>query len=183
MAFEHEVHEQTFDKLKEYLGELFEEPYHDPENDHFYVRYGTTVLEISVDAYGDEEAVVAIMSYCAQDVEVEEELLLGLLELNHQMSLGAFSLVGRDVFFAYSMFGRNLEPRDLLRAITVVATVADEYDDRIVERYGGQTALERIQDTGGRRKRIGDELGRDDFSRDDSGRGDSDEMGIEDDDN
>jgi hypothetical protein len=113
------------------------------------------VLEISVEPYGTEEAIVAIMSYCVQDVELAEDLLLGLLELNHQVACGSFSLVGNDIFFSYSLFGRSLEPRDLLRAITAVATVADDYDDRIVAKYGGQTALERIQDTGGRRRRQG----------------------------
>ena len=72
--FESPVHQETFEKLKEYLGELFDEPYHDPENDHFYVRYGTTVLEISVEPYGSEETVIVIMSYCVQDVELDEEL-------------------------------------------------------------------------------------------------------------
>ena len=156
--FEHTIQEETFRKVKEYLGELFEEPYHDPENDHFYVRYGTTVLEISVEPYGPEEAVVTIMSYCVQDVEMEDDLLLGLLELNHQLLCGSFSVVGNDIFFAHSLFGSSLEPRDLLRAITSVATLADDYDDRIVARYGGQTALEKIQDTGGWRKRAGDTL-------------------------
>ncbi|HEY0510672.1 MAG TPA: YbjN domain-containing protein [Thermoanaerobaculia bacterium] len=157
--FESPVHQETFNKLEEYLGELFDEPYHDPENDHFYVRYGSTVLEISVEPYGGEEAMVVIMSYCVQDVELDEELLAGLLELNHEMPCGHFSVVGNDIFFAYSLFGRSLDARDLLRAITAVATVADDYDDRIVARYGGQTALERIQDTGGRRRR--QELGSD----------------------
>jgi hypothetical protein len=156
--FEHAVQEQTFHKVKEYLSELFEEPYHDPENDHFYVRYGTTVLEISVEPYGPEESVVTIMSYCVQDVEMEDDLLLGLLELNHQLLCGSFSVVGSDIFFAHSLFGSSLEPRDLLRAITSVATLADDYDDRIVARYGGQTALEKIQDTGGWKKRAGDTM-------------------------
>jgi type III secretion system-like peptide-binding chaperone len=151
--FDSPVHQETFDKLKEYLGELFDDPYHDPENDHFYVRYGTTVLEISLEPYGPEETMIVIMSYCVQDVELEEELLVGLLELNHQMTCGHFSVVGNDIFFAHSLFGRSLDPRDLLRAITAVANVADDYDDRIVARYGGQTALERIQDTGGRQRR------------------------------
>ncbi len=156
--FEHQVQEETFFKVREYLSDLFEdEPYHDPENNHFYVRYGTTVLEISVDPSGSDEAMVTVMSYCVQDVEVEEELLLGLLELNHQTPCGSFSLVGNDIFFAHSLFGRSLEPRDLLRTITSVATMADDYDDRIVARYGGQTALEKIQDTGGRRRRVGAE--------------------------
>lgn len=154
--FEHEVQEETFFKVRDYLSDLFEEePYHDPETHHFYVRYGTTVLEISVEPYGSDEAIVTVMSYCVQDVEMEEDLLLGLLELNHQLSCGSFSLVGSDIFFAHSLFGRNLEPRDLLRTITSVATVADDYDDRIVARYGGQTALEKIQDTGGKRRRQG----------------------------
>ena len=155
MGFEHQVHQETFERIREYLSELFDDPYHDEESDHFYVRYGTTVLEISVDAYGAEEAMVTIMAYCVQDVEVEEELLVGLLELNHSLVCGSFSLVGTDIFFSHSLFGRSLDPRDLLRAITAVATVSDDYDDRIVARYGGQTALERIQDTGGRRRRQG----------------------------
>jgi hypothetical protein len=155
MRFEHAVHQATFERLRELLRELFEDPYHDEENDHFYVRYGSTVLEISVEAYGPEEAMVTIMAYCVQDVEVEEALLLGLLELNHSLVCGSFSLVGNDIFYSHSLFGRSLDPRDLLRAITAVATVTDDYDDRIVARYGGQTALERIQDTGGRRRRQG----------------------------
>lgn len=156
--FEHSIQEETFGKVKEYLDEFFEEPYHDPENDHFYVRYGTTVLEISVEPFGPEEAMVTIMSYCVQDVEVEDDLLLGLLELNHQLLCGSFSVVGNDIFFAHSLFGSSLEPRDLLRAINSVATLADDYDDRIVARYGGQTALEKIQDTGGWKKRAGDTM-------------------------
>ncbi len=155
MRFENEVQEETFYKVDEYLKELFDDPYHDPASGHFYVRYGTTVLEISVEAYGPEEAVVTVMSYCVQDVEVSEELLLGLLELNHHLLFGSFSLVGDDIFFAYSLFGRSLERRTLLGAIAAVATVSDDYDDRIVEKFGGETALDRIQDTGGRRRRTG----------------------------
>jgi len=161
MHFEHEIHAETFRKVEEYLSELFEEPFFEPDEGHFYVRYGTTVLEISVEAYGPEESVVTIMSYCVQDVEVDEELMVSLLELNNQLAIGAFSMVGSDIFFSRSLFGRDLEPRDLLRAITSVATVSDDYDDRIVAEYGGQTAQERIQDTGGptptpRRKAVGE---------------------------
>lgn len=153
MHFDHSIQEETFRKVEEYLEELFDDPYLDPEGGHFYVRYGTTVLEISVEPYGDEEAVVTIMSYCVQDVEVDEELLAGLLELNHQLAFGSFSMLGNDIFFSHSLLGQNLQPRDLLRTITSVATIADDYDDRIVEKYGGQTALDRIQDTGGTRRR------------------------------
>ena len=155
MQFAHPQQEETYRRVEEYLLEFFDDPFHDEENGHFYVRYGSTVLEISVDPYGPKEAVVKIMSYCVQGAEVDEKLLKNLLELNHNLVFGAFSVVGDDVFFSHSLFGRTLEARDLLGAIAAVADIADEYDDRIVARFGGQTALERIQDTGGRRRRGG----------------------------
>jgi hypothetical protein len=153
MDFAHAIHREAHDRVAEYLDELFEDPYHDLDNGHFYVRYGTTVLEIAVEPYGPEEATVAVMSYCVQGVRVEPDLLLGLLELNHHLPFGAFSLVGRDIFLSHSLFGSTLERGSLLGAIAAVANVSDEYDDRIVAKYGGQTALDRIRDTGGRRQR------------------------------
>lgn len=158
MEIAHEAQAETYRRVAEYLPEFFDDPFHDEENGHFYVRYGSTVLEISVDPYGPKEAVVKIMSYCVQGAEVEVGLLKSLLELNHNLVFGAFSVVGDDVFFSLSLFGRALEARDLLGAIAAVADIADEYDDRIAARYGGQTALERIQDTGGRQRRGGKKL-------------------------
>ena len=153
MQFEHEHHEATHQQVEGYLGELFDNPYLDPENAHFYVGYGSTVLELSVEPYGPEETIVLITAYCAQGIEPAEDLLLGLLELNHELPIGAFSLVGQDVFFSHAIFGKALDMRNLLGAIAAVANISDEYDDRIVAKYGGQTALGRIQDTGGRKKR------------------------------
>ncbi len=153
MHFEHTHHEHTHEEVHKYLLELFENPYLDPENGHFYVGYGSTVLEVSVEPYGPEETIVLVTAYCAQGVEPEEELLLGLLELNHELPVGAFSLVGRDIFFSHALFGKTLDRKNLLGSIAAVANVSDDYDDRIVEKYGGQTALARIQDTGGRAKR------------------------------
>lgn len=152
VQFQNKVHEQTFRQVEECLPDFFDDPFHD-DNGHFYVRYGSTVLEISVEAYGPKEAVVTIMSYCVQGVDLSEELMATLLELNHAIPFGSFSLVEGNVFFAHALFGRDLQPRSLLGAIAAVADVADDYDDRIVERFGGQTALERIRDTGGREQR------------------------------
>jgi len=153
MQFEHEHHQETHHSVERYLGELFEDPFLDPDNGHFYVAYGSTVLELSVEPYGPEETIVLVTAYCAQGVEPEEDLLLGLLELNHELPVGGFSLVGQDVFYSHALFGKTLDRKNLLGAIAAVATISDDYDDRIVAKYGGQTALDRIQQTGGRKKR------------------------------
>ena len=123
MQFEHEHHQETHHSVESYLGELFEDPFLDPDNGHFYVGYGSTVLEVSVEPYGPEETIVLVTAYCAQGVEPEEDLLLGLLELNHELPVGAFSLVGQDIFFSHAIFGQTLERRNLLGEI---AAVADE---------------------------------------------------------
>jgi hypothetical protein len=156
MEFANAAHRETHSRIEEYLGELFEDPFHDPDNGHFYVRYGSTVLEIAVDPYGPEETMVQVMAYCVQGVRLEPDLLLGLLELNHHLAFGAFSVVGRDIFLSHTLFGRGLERAALLSAVAAVANTADEYDDRIVAKYGGQTALDRIRDTGGKKRRAGD---------------------------
>lgn len=153
MEFANDRQRKTFELVQEYVAELFEDPYYDEGTAHFYVRYGSTVLEISVDPHGPEEAVVQVMAYCVQGVELDEELLRALLELNHTMSFGAFSLIGNDIYFSHSLFGRTLERSNLLSAIAAVATVSDDYDDRIATKYGGQRALDRIRDTGGMERR------------------------------
>lgn len=153
MQFENESHREAFEKVREYVDDLIDEPYLDEDSGHFYGRFGSTVLEVSVDPYGPEEIVVKVMAYCVQGARVDDSLLEGLLELNHTLPMGSFSLVGSDVFFSQSLFGRSLEPRNFLNAMAAVATVADDYDDRIVARYGGETALERIESTGGIQQR------------------------------
>lgn len=151
MPFAHPTQRKTNHQLRQMLSELFEDIVE--EEGHFYVRYGSTVLEVGAEPHGDEDAAVVIMSYCVQDAELDDELALGLLELNHSLSFGAFSVVGNDIFFSHTLFGRTLARDNLLNAVTAVADISDEYDDKIVAKFGGQRALDRIRGTGGRRRR------------------------------
>jgi hypothetical protein len=75
MRFDNEHHERTHQLLEKYLNELFDDPFLDEESGHFYVGYGSTVLEVSVEPYGPEETIIPITAYCVQGVELEEELL------------------------------------------------------------------------------------------------------------
>jgi len=60
MEFEHQHHRDTHHLVQQYLEELFDDPFLDPESGHFYVGYGSTVLEISVEPYGPKETIVAV---------------------------------------------------------------------------------------------------------------------------
>lgn len=153
MNFEHDHHRAVYDQVRDYLDELFENVANDETSGHFYVQYGSTVLEIGIETYGPEEVLVTIIAYCVQGAQVDDELSEALLALNHTLPVGAFSLVESDIFFSASLFGHNIDSKNLLSVIGAVANIADEYDDIIVAKYGGDRALDRIRETGGRRRR------------------------------
>ncbi|MEM7482627.1 MAG: hypothetical protein AAF481_15730 [Acidobacteriota bacterium] len=163
MEFQHEIHEETYRRVEDYLPDFFEDPVHDEDAGNFYVRYGSTVLEICVDAYGPKEASVKITSFCVQGVKMSTDLAGELLALNHELPFGSFSMLGDDIFFAHSVFGRDLDARKLLDAIAAVAYAADEYDDHLAAKYGGTTALEHIHRTGGQKRRQEDSGTESDF--------------------
>lgn len=146
MEYEHQAHEDAYDKVGRYLEDYFDQPYRDPDDGHYYVTYGSTVLEISVDAYGPEEAIVRLVAYCVQGVDVSENLERGLLETNLDLPIGGFSLIDRDVFLCYSIFGKAIGRRSLLDAIAAIANTSDEYDDLIVAKYGGKRAIDSLRE-------------------------------------
>jgi hypothetical protein len=75
-----------------------------------------------------------------------------LLQLNADVPLGAFSMCGQDIFFSHSFLGRRLRPEQLIASLDSVASISDLYDERLVARYGGETALERLRSTAKRHR-------------------------------
>ena len=137
--------EEVYRAVKSHLDDLVEEHFDDAEHCDFYLKYGSTVLEISIEPYEDDDAVVEILAFCVQDVEPSHELMRELLQLNSEVALGAFSLVGRDVFYSHSFLGRRLQAEQLIASLEIVATISDEYDEQIVQKYGGVTALDSLR--------------------------------------
>jgi hypothetical protein len=129
----------------------------------YVVKQGSSYVMISVIPTGPksgqtDKAVVRVVSQVVSGVNPEPSLFRQLLILNGQLRFGAFAFVpeGNLILFTHSILGgTQMDEREVVATVHDVALVADEYDDRIVARYGGQTALEKIQDTGGRRRRQG----------------------------
>jgi hypothetical protein len=100
------------------------------------------VLEISIDPFEDDDAVIEVLAFVVQGVEPTFELTRDLLRFNSELPLGAFSMVGQDIFFSHSFLGRRLRPEQLIASLQSVATISDEYDEKLVNAYGGETALD-----------------------------------------
>ena len=110
------------------------------------------VLEISIDPYGDDDAVVEVLAFCVQGAKPSFEMTRELLRLNSEVPLGAFSMLENDIFFSHSFLGREMRPDQFISSLDAVASISDEYDDHLVKRYGGETALESLRT--GRQRRL-----------------------------
>ncbi|HVR44671.1 MAG TPA: YbjN domain-containing protein [Thermoanaerobaculia bacterium] len=137
--------EEVYGEVKSMLGELSDEFFDDAEHCDFYLKYGTTVVEISIEPYEEDNAVVEVLAYCVQGVKATTELMRELLRINAEVPMGAFSMVDGDIFFSHSFVGRDLQASQLLASLNHVAATSDMYDEQIVARYGGETALERLR--------------------------------------
>ncbi|HEU5163031.1 MAG TPA: YbjN domain-containing protein [Thermoanaerobaculia bacterium] len=145
-SFHTSCQEDVYREVRSMLDELSDEYFDDAEHCDFYLKYGTTVVEISIEPYEDDNAVVEVLAYCVQGVEPTPELMRELLRINAEVPMGAFSMVGTDIFFSHSFLGRTLQPPQLLASLNNVASTSDTYDEQIVARFGGETALERLRD-------------------------------------
>lgn len=137
--------EEVYRQIKAYLDELVDEHFDDAEHCDFYLKYGSTVLEISITPYQEDDAVVDILAFCVQGAEPSFELMQELLRLNSEVPLGGFSMVGSDVFYSHAFLGRRLRPEQLIASLEMVADISDEYDEQLVAKYGGETALDRVR--------------------------------------
>lgn len=125
-------------------------------DDRLYViKQGSTYVMVNIVQFGEDRALVRCSAQLVKGVQMEERLAVELLQLNSQLRFGAFGYdpVGGLVVFVHTILGgATLDSDELLATLTDVAIIADEYDDKIISRYGGQTmrdlleeaALERI---------------------------------------
>src|SRR5688572_32561624 len=107
-SFHTRCQEKVYWKVKGYLDELLDEHFDDAEHCDFYLKYGSTVVEISIKPYEEDESVVEVLAYCVQGVEPSSELMRELLRLNTEIPIGAFSMLNNDVYYSHSFLARNL---------------------------------------------------------------------------
>lgn len=152
--FHTECQEEVYRQVKAYLDELVEEHFDDAEHCDFYLKYGSTVLEISIDPYEEDDAVIEILAFCVQGVEPTFDLTRELLQINSEVPLGAFSMVADGIFYSHAFLGRRLRPEQLIASLDSVASISDLYDEQIVAKYGGETALETLRSATRRQRSV-----------------------------
>jgi len=130
---------------------LHKSPAYKQVDDGLYVvKQGSSIVMINVLAWGADRAVVRCVAQLVKGVSMEVPLALQLLEMNALLRFGAFAFVpvGDVIIFSHTILGgKTLDKEELLATIRDVAIIADEYDDRIAARYGGQTMQELLEES------------------------------------
>jgi hypothetical protein len=119
--------------------------YRKVEDKLYVVKQGSSYVMINVVPWGEERAIVRCVAQLVKGVRMAQGLALQLLHLNSILRFGAFAYVkeGDLVLFLHSILGgETLDPEELLATIRDVALIADDWDDKIIDRFGGQ----RMQD-------------------------------------
>jgi len=154
IAFTHKAQEITYHKVTDYLktSNLFKDSLAIlGDRPNFTLQYGSAMVEIEVLNWefhpweARDMAIVKASSCVTVGSQVDEQLMMYLLNENRRMRFGAFHLgeTGQ-VWFADSVLGgEGMDLMELQSCILAVVTVADTYDDIIVEKFGGQRAVDR----------------------------------------
>lgn len=105
---------------------------------------GSTLAQIGVFPWGDDDAVVNARAYVVFGAEITPELMLFLLRKNNEVIFGAFGLDdSNDIFFEHAIVGSTCDREELRASVLAVAYTADMFDDEIASRWGGQRAADR----------------------------------------
>jgi hypothetical protein len=115
----------------------------------YIVKQGSTFVMINVVAIDDDRAQVRCVAQLVKGVDLNEQLAIELLELNGKLRFGGFAYEpkGKLILFIHSILGgATLDAAELLATVSDVALLADEYDDKIIEKYGGQTMKDLLEE-------------------------------------
>jgi hypothetical protein len=133
----------------------------------YVIKQGSAYVMISVVPWGANRAMLRCTAQLVKGVNIDGPLALQLLELNAHLRFGAFAWDPAEevVIFTHTVLGgTTLDSDELMATLSDVALIADEYDDKLAKKYGGQrmldlleeAAIERIMDRKGRKTDLDD---------------------------
>ena len=147
MEFTTTAQADTYNKVALWLRELFGQfPCARPDLPALGLFMNSALVEVFVYPWKGDDAVIHTRSYVVTGIELTQDLLDFLLRENAQMLFGAFGIdPNGDILFEHTIVGSTCDKLELEASVKAVLDVADSYDDHIVEKWGGATALSRLQ--------------------------------------
>jgi len=115
----------------------------------YVIKQGSAYVMISVVPWGKDKAMVRYTAQLVKGAKMDQALAFQLLELNGFLRFGAFAWdpSNETVLFTHTILGgTTLDPEEVVATLHDVALIADEYDDKIRSKYGGQRMLDLLEE-------------------------------------
>jgi len=115
----------------------------------YVIKQGSAYVMLSVVPWGPDKAMLRLTSQLVKGIAVDGDLAKQLLELNGFLRFGSFAWdpTQEVVLFTHTILGgTTLDPDELTATLRDVALIADEYDDKLMKRYGGQRMLDLLEE-------------------------------------
>lgn len=147
MKFDTTAQKACYEMILPLMREMFGEfAGRRPEVPEFGVLVGSAFAQTAIYPFGEEESVISTRAYVVTGAELTADLMHFLLRENDRMTFGAFGIDEEgDIFFEHSILGSTCDPNELRSSVSSVVLIADEYDDLIVEKWGGERAIDRVR--------------------------------------
>lgn len=109
-----------------------------PEGGYFWkFKYGSVEVFVQLTGVSDEDTITVWSVVLNLPAKEELKLMRYLLELNCTSTFEArFGIIENQVVVISTRTVAELSPGEISRIITIVATIADDNDEALVEEYG-----------------------------------------------
>lgn len=145
MEFKTQAQQDCYERIRPWLKESFGDfAVERDEAPAFAITHvGTQLTHVVVYPWGDDDSVVSVRSWVVTDISESSELDSYLVRENAKMRFGAFGIdQDGDVVFEHAIVGSTCDKGELKASVLAVMLTADKYDEEIVSRWGGRTALD-----------------------------------------
>lgn len=104
-------------------------------------KYGSVQVFVQLTGSTEEDTLTVWSSVLKLPAQNESEMMRRLLEMNWSSTYEArFGMLGDEIVVLSSRSVSDLNPGEISRSITVVATIADDHDEALQEEFGAASA-------------------------------------------
>lgn len=111
---------------------------HADDGQHLWkFKYGTVQVMVQLSGTTDEDTLTVWAAVLKLPAKNEAQMMRKLLEMNWSETFEArFAIIGNEVVVLSSRTLEELTPAETSRIMTIVATIADDVDERLQQEYG-----------------------------------------------
>lgn len=139
------------ERIERIVTDVLGRPAEQDDDKDYVLPIGEVHVTVAPRATPEGQVVVRIFAISNVGFDVTPELGLILARMNFGLMFGRFALdaAHRAIWFDETLLGEQFREEELRFAIGVVASTADEWDDRLKQMFGGSTYQEVLAERAG----------------------------------